>query len=70
MGLQGKLLKDLKSWLKREGNSEARLAVMLGYRDAAPIKQWLRRERIPSYQEVRVTQIVKENPNVSAEQRS
>lgn len=53
-----KLLTDLKAWLKEKGNSEARLAVLLGYRDAAPIKQWLRRKRIPVYQQDRVEAII------------
>lgn len=66
-----KLLVELKKWLKREGNSEARLAVALGYKDSAPIRQWLRRQRIPSYQEERVRTIVtKEKSNESIEQRS
>ncbi len=54
------LLTELKKWLKKEGNSEARLAVLLGYRDAAPIKQWIRRKSIPSYQIERVRKIVTE----------
>jgi hypothetical protein len=53
-----KLLNELKKWLKKSGNSEAKLAVALGYRDAAPIKQWVRRGRIPTYQQDRVTEIV------------
>lgn len=53
-----KLLADLKAWLKIPGNSEARLAVLIGYRDAAPIKQWIRRRRIPVFRIEQVTKIV------------
>jgi len=70
MGLQGKLLSDLKRWLKKDGNSEARLAAILGYRGSEAVRQWIRRGRIPTYQEMRVTQIVKEASNVGSEQRS
>jgi hypothetical protein len=54
------ILTALKSWLKKPGNSEAKLAVLVGYRDAAPIKAWIRRKRIPSYRIEQVTQIVTE----------
>lgn len=56
-----KLLNSLKAWLKKPGNSEAKLAVMLGYRDAAPIKAWIRRKRIPVFQTERVSEIVTDN---------
>lgn len=68
-----KTLKDLKAWLKVQGNTEAKLAVELGYRDAAAIKQWIRRGRIPSYQLDRVISIIntkKEHHNVVSSQHS
>jgi hypothetical protein len=54
------LLKKMIAWLKKPGNTEAKLAVLLGYRDAAPVKAWVRRKRIPSYRIEQVTQIVTE----------
>lgn len=52
------LVQELKDWLKKPGNTCACIAVALGYRDSAPVSQWLRRGRVPSYQAVRVKQII------------
>lgn len=50
---------DLKSWLKNPGNTYASVAVALGYRDSASVRQWIRRGRIPDYQIERVKQLIK-----------
>ncbi len=52
------LVKQLKRWLKKPGNSYARVAVLLGYEDSASIRQWIRRNSIPRYQKERVKQII------------
>ena len=52
------LLVTLKTWLKKPGNSFARVAVILGYKDSAPIRQWIARGKIPSYQQDRVKQLI------------
>lgn len=53
-----KLLNQLIAWLKKPGNSEAKLAVELGYRDAAPIKAWIRRKRIPKFRVEQVDAVI------------
>lgn len=53
-----KIIKNLIAWLKIPGNTEAKIAVALGYRDAAPIKAWIRRKRIPTYRIVQVVSII------------
>lgn len=52
------LVKSLKNWLKKPGNTFASVAVALGYRDSAPIRQWVRRESIPDYQAERLKQLI------------
>jgi len=53
------VLKQLKIWVKKPGNSYARAAVALGYKDCAPIRQWIARKSIPSYQMERVQRMLK-----------
>lgn len=52
------VLQELKKWLKTPGNSEAKLAVMLGYRDGAAIKAWVRRKRVPNARMDQVQKII------------
>lgn len=54
------LIKDIKVWLKKEGNSEALLASKLGYDSSMAIRMWLNRERVPKFQWQRVKEIVKQ----------
>lgn len=53
------LVVELRAWAKKQGNSYARAAVLLGYKDSAPIRQWVNRNSIPSYQTERVKQMIK-----------
>jgi ABC-type uncharacterized transport system ATPase subunit len=57
--MNDELVKSLKKWLKKAGNSYAKVAVLLGYEDSASIRQWIRRNSIPNYQKERVRQIIK-----------
>lgn len=52
------LVKDLQKWLRKPGNSYAKVAVILGYEDSASIRQWVRRKSIPQYQADRVKKIL------------
>jgi hypothetical protein len=49
------LINRLNSWLKKPGNSQAALAVKLGYSTSTTISHWLGRGKIPSgkYEEVK-----------------
>lgn len=52
-------LRELKAWLKLPGNTFASVAVALGYRDSAPVRQWIRRSSIPDYQVERLKKLLK-----------
>lgn len=54
------IVTDLISWLKKPGNSCAKLASVLGYKDSAAIRQWVNRGSIPSYQVDRVKTVLQE----------
>lgn len=57
--MKNNLIENLKKWLKKPGNSYAKAAVVLGYKDSAPIRQWIARSSIPSYQQDRVQEMIK-----------
>lgn len=52
------LVKELEKWLKRKGNSYAKAAYLLGYKDGAPVRQWVARKKIPPYQAQNVHQLL------------
>lgn len=45
------MLKELKHWLKQDGNSTIKLAYMLNYKTSTTINNWIARKRIPNYME-------------------
>lgn len=54
------LIKDLKRWLNKEGNSYAKAAILFGYKDGSAIRQWVTRESIPHYQVDRLKTLLSE----------
>lgn len=53
-----KELRAIKSWLKKDGNTEAVLAAKLGYTSSVAIKMWFRRNRVPKHQKLRVMEVI------------
>ncbi len=41
------MLKKVEKWLKRPGNTYAKLAKLMGYKSRSAIYNWLKRGRIP-----------------------
>ncbi len=60
----------LKKWLKQDGNSELKLASILGYESPYTIKSWIKNNRIPSFQETNVLRAIKGAINVTIESNS
>jgi hypothetical protein len=52
-------LMAIKKWLKKEGNSEAKLAYALGYTSSTAITMWFKRNNIPNYMKERVKELIK-----------
>lgn len=52
-------LVKIKKWLKKEGNTEAKLAYALGYTSSTAITMWFKRNSIPSYMKQRVKELIK-----------
>ena len=52
-------LTAVKKWLKKEGNTEAKLAYALGYTSSVAIKMWFKRKNVPSYMRVRTMEVIK-----------
>lgn len=48
----------LTAWLKQPGNTQAKLAYLLGYETSNVVTQWIKRERIPKHAEWRVLEII------------
>jgi len=53
------MLKELKAWLKRPGNTHAKLAYLLNYSSGATISNWISRKSIPVYVQPRLKKILK-----------
>ena len=56
-------IRELKRWLRIEGNTQAKLAAALGYKTSLTIQNWIYKNRIPSRQKAVVMEIIKENEN-------
>ena len=50
MDKEQKQIKQLESWLKKDGNTKAGLADLMGYTSSVAIDMWIKRRRIPTYQ--------------------
>ena len=57
--MKNKDVKKLEKWLKKPGNSKAKLATILGYGTSETISRWIERNRIPYHQQVRLSLILK-----------
>lgn len=55
------LIKALRQWLQRPGNSHAKLAAKLGYRSSTTISKWLDRGSIPEYMHAPLSAALKED---------
>jgi hypothetical protein len=53
------MIKQLKAWLKRPGNSQIKIACNLGYKSSHTIRSWLIKGKIPGYIEPRLKDILK-----------
>lgn len=53
-----KELSAIRKWLKKEGNTEAKLAGVLGYQSSVAIKMWFRRGNVPVYMRARVMEVI------------
>lgn len=53
------LINDLILWSKDKKNSMAKLAVKLGYKSSTAINMWLKRGKIPEWQQRKVANIIK-----------
>lgn len=54
------MLKKLKAWLKKPGNSKSKLAYLLGYKSSSTITNWLSRKSIPEYMTPQLKEIFKQ----------
>lgn len=52
------MIRQLKAWLKKPGNSEAKLAFLLNYKSTSTIRNWLSRKSIPDYIKPQLKQII------------
>lgn len=52
-------LLELKKWLKKPGNNEAKLASLIGFKTSFTVRQWILKERIPANREKQVITIIK-----------
>lgn len=57
-------IRELKRWLRIEGNSQAKLAATLGYKSSLTIQMWIYKNKIPSRQKAVVMAIIKESKDV------
>lgn len=55
------MLFKLKQWLKKSGNSNAKLAYLLGYKSGSTISNWLTRKTIPEYIRPQLRTILKKD---------
>lgn len=54
-----KELLAVSKWLKKEGNSAAKLAAGLDYKTSQSIQNWIKRKRIPNHMKARVNEFIK-----------
>lgn len=52
-------LSSVKKWLKKDGNTKAKLAYALGYKSSVAIAMWIKRNRIPEHMKQRTMEIIK-----------
>lgn len=57
--MKNKEIEKLNKWLKKPGNTKAKLASILGYGSSETISRWIERKRIPVHQQVRLSLILK-----------
>lgn len=43
------MFKQLKKWLNKSGNSNAKLAYLLNYKSGSTVSNWIIRKKIPDY---------------------
>lgn len=55
------LFRAIQRWLTRPGNSQARLAAMLGYKSSTTISKWIERGTIPQYMHAPLRAALKED---------
>ena len=53
------MLAQLKRWLKKPGNSNVKLAYLLGYKSATTISNWLARGSVPDYIKPQLKEVLK-----------
>jgi hypothetical protein len=53
------MLRELKRWLKRPGNSNAKLAYLMGYKSGSTIANWVSRKSIPNHVLPQLKRIIK-----------
>jgi len=51
-------LSAIKKWLKKDGNTEAKLAYALGYQSSVAIKMWFKRKNVPVYMRQRTMEVI------------
>jgi hypothetical protein len=44
-----KEVKAVQRWLKKPGNTEAKLAGAMGYESSVSVKNWVKRGNVPTY---------------------
>lgn len=54
------MIKELKSWLKKPGNSSAKIAYLLGYRTGTTVSNWIYRNSIPEYIKPQLKNLLKD----------
>lgn len=62
-------MKELVKWLKRPGNSQAKMAAILGYKTSTTIANWLTRGAIPEREKARVRDIVRGAKNAATSRK-
>jgi hypothetical protein len=54
-------ISDLKKWLKKPGNTKAKLAYLLQYETTQTIEKWILRGQIPFREQDRVSKLIIED---------
>ena len=62
-------IKKLKKWLTIPGNSQTKIAAMLGYQSSMAIYKWLQRGQIPRNRLTQVMEILNGELSIASQKR-
>ncbi len=53
------MIRRLKAWLKKSGNTYAKLAELLGFKSRSTVANWIARNEVPVKHRKRVKEVLK-----------